>query len=106
MTTPHPFKVVTVELLIPSDQGRGDVCGALRNIRDDNPICEYSILRKEEDISGPDAEERFDQPDLEYPGKTEQRALSLLARVAAGENLYGPSDLAGQITRLLKTAKG
>lgn len=105
MTTQHPYKVVTVELLIPSDKGRGDVCEALREIRTDTPICEYAIL-SEEPISGLDAEERFDQPDLEYPDKFKHHACDLLQRVRDGEDLGGHDGLMGEIARFLNTAKG
>jgi hypothetical protein len=67
--TDHPFKCVAVELLIPSTKSSDDVLSALREIRDDEPICEYRLLCREVGISGPAAEDRFGQPDLVYPGK-------------------------------------
>jgi len=71
----RPYKVAKVEFLLPADADIDKLYEILSNMQNDHfndPIAEWRLPCHDVTfISGPEAEGRFDQPDLEYPGKQE-----------------------------------
>jgi hypothetical protein len=69
----RPYKVAKVEFLLPADADEEKLQEALSGLRDNcfnDPIAEWRMVSNDYAlISGPDAEVRFEQKGLEYPGK-------------------------------------
>lgn len=91
-----PFKIYTVQLLMPAKADEDELSDALCAFRDtyfNTLVMEWCHLGKTTPVSGPVAEDAFEMPDLEYPGKLEAIADQehMLCRVSAA-NIGGLQD--------------
>ncbi len=71
-----PFKTVTVRLLFKGDMSDDAVLDTIPGVhemaKEDTGFCEFAVLEQPRSISGPEAEELFEQDGLTYPGKVEK----------------------------------